>query len=85
MRISTQWLKGLKDKDKETFKKKLAAQQKIFKVLQNILEEKIEVSIKEGRQKEKYDKASWPFYQADKIGEQRAYQEIIDLLPKKEK
>jgi len=31
-----------------------------------------------------YDKASWPFYQADSVGYQRALEEFIDLFKLKD-
>lgn len=74
------WTKGLDEqlaKDVvQNFKEALVMRKR----MRTLLLDKIEVSAKEGRQKELYESLSWPYLQADKRGYERAMQEIIDLI-----
>ena len=58
----------------------LLASLPVLKELGRILEEKKESSRKARTAKDKYDCASWPYLQADGIGEERAYDTILKLI-----
>lgn len=68
------------EEEKKTFVGQALAAQPFIKKLINILEKDYDALEEQRVSREQYDKSSWPFYQADKIGEQRAYKKIIKLL-----
>jgi len=61
--------------DKEKVKQDIALAHNAFKRLSVILNNKL----KENTTKS-YDKASWPFYQADTLGWNRALTEVLKLI-----
>lgn len=81
--MNLKWFKGFKGKEeKERFKKLALSQREVFDVLKVILEEELEASRKDSYKKDHYFMPAWSEYQADKRGEQRTLQWVIDLLPK---
>lgn len=78
-RVSTRWLKD--DVDSESFKQELLASQRVLRRLREMLQDDIDSSVKDMRNKKGYANTSWPYIQADCIAEQRAFQKVIDLLP----
>ena len=48
--------------------------------LKKVLQDKINAAQISMRDLEAYSNSSWPMYQADKIGQIRAYEDVIDLL-----
>lgn len=78
---SIRWTKHCKTpKEKQEMKSNLAAAKVAFDVLVKLLEQDVSSAKKESKAKENYDKAAWPYLQADLIGTQRAYEKVIDLL-----
>ena len=81
MKISTRWFKGLKEEqDKKELKANLLNSREVLNALVRIIEEDLETSVKEARKEDNYELPSWSHYQADKLGEQRAYQKIINFI-----
>lgn len=67
------WFSGPKDKDK--VKQDFAVAYNAFRQLSVILSKKIK-----GNSPSDYDKASWPYYQADLNGYNRAMKEVLNLI-----
>ena len=63
------------DDDKETVRQDIALAHNAFKRLSAILNKKL----KDNAVKD-YDKAAWPFYQADTLGWNRALTEVLKLI-----
>ena len=81
--MNNKWFKKYKSKqEKERFKKLCLSQIEVFQVLRSILEDELETSRKDSYNKSHYLLPCWKEYQADKRGEQRTLQKVIDLLPK---
>lgn len=80
MKVSQTWLKDCKStEDKEKRKEQLRVSAYTLGVLKRILEDKLEENYRTQRQYDYADQA-WPYKQADHIGSQRVYKEIIDLI-----
>lgn len=73
--------RGLDDKEKEEFKR-LLHHSALVRRLREILGEYIQTA--ESSSQADYEKASWPYYQADKNGELRALKKVLKLLDQKE-
>jgi hypothetical protein len=67
------WFNGTKDKEK--VKQDIALAHNAFKRLTDILNKRLKTD-----KVSDYDKASWPFYQADNNGYNRALQEVLKLI-----
>lgn len=81
MAISTRWTKHLKAKaDKEEFRKEVIASRHVLKVLKSLLEEDLRASQTSQESEEGYALPSWPYKQADAIGEQRAIKKVIKMI-----
>lgn len=59
--------------------------QQILLIMRDIVEQELETVRTKQISEAGYDKASWPYYQADKIGELRALKNILELLPERNK
>jgi hypothetical protein len=77
---STTWTKHLPKTEQEEFRKAMLAARPVLTRLKVLLEEALAASQKEQLSKVCYKSSSWPMYQADCIGEQRAFQKIIKLI-----
>lgn len=80
--MKTDWVKDVSNnpearKEREEI---IQAGKPALKVLKNILTKKLEEAERLSTSKAAYDKASWPYYQADQIGAKRTLNEIIELL-----
>ena len=78
--MKTLWTAGL-DKERtvdvrQNFKEALVMRNR----LKELLDKKIDASVREGRSKDSYDSPNWAYEQADRRGYERALQEIFDLL-----
>lgn len=74
----TKHLKTKQEKDK--FKERLQHNKDLLSVFAELVISKIDKS-KKGQQAEGgYDSPAWAYKQADSIGEQRALQQVLDLL-----
>lgn len=76
----TLWTKGLSDKEKEQWTVDVLAAQPVLKKLCKIMKETHEASEKAMRSKNNYELGSWPYFQADLLGEQRSYKKTLNLL-----
>ena len=69
------WFNGTKKEDRERVKQDIALAHNAFKRLSGILRSKLKENLVQD-----YDKASWPFNQADTLGWNRAIAETLKLL-----
>ena len=77
-KISTEWLKGLSEEEKESFKKTLLNSDFILDKLREILYNRCQE--KESTKISDYDKASWSHYQAHKNGAIDELKTVINLI-----
>ena len=75
----TRWTKGLSEEHKKEFNYAASASYIVIKRLEEILEEELSRVTKERLDKD-YDSGSWPYFQADCTGEERAYTKIKKLI-----
>ena len=77
-KISTEWASNLKPEEREQFNNLVLGSKKVLdravEILYNRVKSREVPSIKD------YDSPSWPYLQADRLGELRALQEVIRLL-----
>jgi hypothetical protein len=85
MRISSKWFLDLHPNEHEAFKKTVLSYHTdpVLRQLKKIIQAKIDELSKSNPQD--YDNNSWAYYQADKNGQQRALEEINQLLSTVEK
>lgn len=76
----TSWTKGLDEGAKEQFILNVRAAQPAIRRILEVAQEHLEVSENLSKSRDVYDKASWPYFQADLLGEQRAYNKLIKLI-----
>ena len=69
------WFNGTKKEDRERVKQDIALAHNAFKRLSGILRSKLKENLVQD-----YDKASWPFNQADTLGYNRALTEVLKLM-----
>ena len=69
------WFKGTKRDDRDRVKQDVALARNAFDTLGSILKSKIK-----DNSSQDYDKASWPFLQADNNGYNRALTEVLKLI-----
>ncbi len=72
------WYKGVHSSDqqgRERVKREYGAARHSFTRLIALLESKIKETVPKD-----YDKASWPYFQADSIGYNRALTEVLNLI-----
>lgn len=81
MKTSVKWFEGAKsDKDKQEIREKLLSALPAFELLKSIIERE-KLSGKNYRsKKDAYDSPAWAYLQADGVGEERAYNNILKLL-----
>jgi len=80
--MNIKWFKNKNKEEKEKFKRLALSQLEVFQTLREILEDELRASQKDSYSKSHYLLPCWKEYQADKKGEQRTLQKVIDLLPK---
>lgn len=78
--MKSKWLAGLSDQEKEDVKTSIQAAKPAFKKLTKLLKDKYDENRTSQLKRDTYDKAQWPFFQADCNGYQRAIQEMINLI-----
>lgn len=76
----SRWTKGLNDQQKKDFNAQVVAAYPAMKALIALIEEDVRASERQIEDKEKYSLAAWPYFQADQIGEQRAYKKVLKLV-----
>jgi len=69
------WFNGTKKEDRDRVKQDIALAHNAFKRLSSILRSKLKDNLVQD-----YDKASWPFNQADTLGYNRALTEVLKLI-----
>lgn len=80
LRIGGDLLKGLTGEERDSYKEYLSHNKELLDRIATLFRNKLTDSEKAMRKEEAYNISSWPYYQADKLGEQRAYSEIINIL-----
>lgn len=81
MKPSTKWVHGVKtQKEKKEIHSKILAALPAFKILKRIIEKEKKSGKNYRENKDKYDSSTWPYLQADGIGEERAYNNILKLI-----
>jgi homoserine dehydrogenase len=86
MKIQTRWIKHLKtDELKKEFLTKLAAADDVLSRIKTLIEEDIVTANKKSLAQEGYENPNWAFYQADLLGEMRAYNKVIRMIDTQEK
>ena len=75
------WLQNCKTEDqKKDMRVALASGRPAFERLQEILKQRLSASYDQQRSKTNYDDSNWAVKQADFIGCQRTYKEILDII-----
>lgn len=72
--------KGLNEQEKKEVEGEFIASYHFRQQIIRLLEEKIESTQRAMRDLKGYEKGSWAMYQADRLGQIRAYEEIISLF-----
>lgn len=81
MKPSVRWTKHIKDpKQKEIFVSQLRGAKPVLDVLKQILQEDYEASLKKAQAEDAYKLPSWALFQADKIAEQRTFNNLMSLI-----
>lgn len=78
--MKTRWTQGLSPEKKEEVKREFLASALVRERLISILEDKIETTRKGSISKDAYNSANWAYLQADAVGMERAFEEVISLL-----
>lgn len=81
MKVSTLLLKGCKtseDRKKET--EWIVHNKRLLDKIADIMKDKLDTSVGKMRGECSYDKPSWPQYQADQLGYQRALAEMLAVI-----
>lgn len=78
--MKTRLLNGLEQGLKDEVKREYLSTHHLRERITNLLETDIEAIYKSMRDAENYGEASWPFHQAEKIGEIKALKKLIRLL-----
>ena len=78
--MNSKWLSGLSDQEKQDLKASIQAALPAFKRLHKLLEDKMDSVETTRLGRDKYDKSSWPYFQSDCNGYQRAIREIQKLI-----
>ena len=78
-RLSTEWTQHLKTpEERKTFEGYVRNSKSLLEVLERIVNNKLKIL--ETAKDEDYDKASWAYYQADRLGQIRAYKHIKETI-----
>lgn len=78
--MKTSWTKGLEPDVVDELRGDFLSSHLVRKRLTEILEEKIDASVKGSRNKDNYESPAWAYLQADARGYERALSEIISLI-----
>lgn len=80
-KVSTLLLKGCKTKeDREKEKEYISHNKRLLDRIAGIMVDKIDTSVGKMRGECSYDKPSWPQFQADQLGYQRALAEMLAII-----
>lgn len=78
--MNVSWTQGLDPDVAKEIKGDYKSSLLVRKRLKKMLEDKINASRRDARQKVNYDKANWHEYMADSLGFERALEYVIDLI-----
>lgn len=79
--MKSDWLKGATGaQEKEDRRELVATAKPTLRVLKKVLEQVLQEKQAAAAGTKSYESASWPYLQADHLGEQRALLYVIDLL-----
>lgn len=78
--LFTRWTKHLPKEKHDEFRKTILAYRVVLERLKELLEEDLAASKRIQNSRESYKNPSWPMFQADCIGEQRALEKVIKLI-----
>ena len=79
-RISVDLVRGLSGEEKDQYKLYLANNKALLDRIVALLKEDLKSSEKAMRDRGAYDKATWPYYHASLLGEQRVLAKFIGIL-----
>lgn len=77
---NSKWQAGLTDQEKDDLKSSMLAASPAFRRLTKLLKDKLEENRTSQLKRDTYDKSSWPYFQSDCLGYQRAITEMIKLI-----
>lgn len=77
---SCRLLRKLNGDERKSYSQYLQHNKELLDRIIEIIKEDLDISLKEMRSVASYDKPAWSEFQADKLGEQRAYAKMIALL-----
>lgn len=81
MKGYTRWYKHCKtEKDRLEFQASLSEARIVIAILDKLIKSDLRLSETEELSKDVYENPSWPYFQADKNGEKRAYKKILQLI-----
>jgi hypothetical protein len=80
MHLKTKLLRGLKGEDRDALAQRLYHSRDVLELVSKLIGEKLQESVTAMRSQEAYDNVAWPYKQAGRLGEQRAYAHVLDLL-----
>lgn len=81
MKFKNTWFEtGTSEQQKKELRAKLISSDVVLERLSEIIMRKLVNSYDAQRSNSNYEDASWALKQADSIGTQRAYKEILDLI-----
>ena len=80
MKLLSTVVKSLPDEEREEFTKRCIANADLFKKFADVCSRKQQDSYTSSMKLDKFEKASWAYYQADQQGYQRAMVEVQALL-----
>lgn len=78
--MQIRWTKGLTEQQDQDLRLQLKASTNIFERLGQLLQEDINAVVKVQESRGLYESPNWAMYQADNIGEIRAYKRILRLI-----
>lgn len=78
--MKTSWTQGLEPERTKDVRANFKEALVLRKRLKELLEDKVEASLRKGRSESSYESPSWAYLQADQKGYERALFEIISLI-----
>lgn len=79
--MKSAWLRNCKDDEqRQDVREALKDGRRALELLKEIIKNRIEASHSDQRARAQYDDVNWALKQADFIGCQRTYKEILDLI-----
>lgn len=76
----TRWTKGLSDQEIKEFQTSVVSAQKLLKKIKEVAEEELSYTENASLDKDNYTLPAWPYFQADVLGQQRAYNKVLKLI-----